>query len=90
MNDKYIIRNCPALVGCRVEQDLCYKNGLHKCQDCTDCVLKQIVEKCKNYKESCKIEGNCLDERLCSTCFLGGANELGEWILDDLDIQKVE
>lgn len=47
MNDKYIIRNCPALVGCRVEQDLCYKNELHKCQDCTDCVLKQIVEKCK-------------------------------------------
>ena len=46
MSDKYIIRNCPALVGCRVEQDLCYKNGLHKCQDCTDCVLKQIVDKC--------------------------------------------
>lgn len=41
---KYVIRNCPALVGCRAEQDLCYKNELHKCQDCNDCVLKQIVK----------------------------------------------
>lgn len=96
---KYIIKNCPAyndmpnIFGevygyCDNEHDI----DLNKCmcENITDCVLKQIVEKCKNYKESCKIEGNCLDERLCSTCFLGGANELGEWIFDDLDIQEVE
>ena len=96
----YVIRNCPVCefsdweecTGYLAEGYIC--NDIHtkivECQDRTDCVMKQIVEKCKNYKESCKIEGNCLDERLCSTCFLGGANELGEWILDDLDIQEVE
>ena len=101
MSDKYIIKNCPAyihrplsthdrvgLLGDKVKPN--HKELYVYCADCTDCLLKQIVEKCKNYKENCKIEGNCLDERLCSTCFLGGANELGEWILDDLDIQEVE
>lgn len=86
---KYIIKNCPALYQIKGMTNECL-DGNYQCQDCTDCLLKQIVEKCKNYKEDCKIKGNCLDERLCSTCFLGGANELGEWILDDLDIQEVE
>lgn len=90
MSNKYIIKNCPNYDDYFNPNETCRKKYSQYCQDCTDCVLKQIVEKCKNYKESCKIEGNCLDERLCSTCFLGGANELGEWILDDLDIQEVE
>lgn len=47
-NKKYIIRNCP----CYIQ----YENSLHfccdgqgdgECQDCTDCVLKQIVELCR-------------------------------------------
>lgn len=39
MSDKYIIRNCPATgPGC------CG----YTCPEITDCVLKQIVEKCKN------------------------------------------
>lgn len=38
---KYIIKNC-----------LSYENGVCDnqdmfCQDCTDCVMKQIVKKCK-------------------------------------------
>ena len=44
MSDKYIIRNCPALsfsLGFYCDE---YQK---KCQDCTDCLLKQIVEKCK-------------------------------------------
>ena len=41
---KYIIKNCPAL------QQTYYCNTHHsKCQDCTDCVLKQIVELCGKY-----------------------------------------
>ena len=36
----------------------------------------------KDYKGQCNIPGNCLDKRLCSTCFIGGALELGESILD--------
>ena len=50
MSDKYIIKNCPcyesegAFYNCvneRIEGD---------CQDCTDCVMKKIVELCSfNY-----------------------------------------
>ena len=43
-------------------------------------VIEKIKSYIKDYKESCKL--NCIDKRLCSTCFLGGANELGEEILD--------
>lgn len=45
---KYIIKNCPAIYG--VSLDGCkkdhYEDGAVLCQDCTDCVMKQIVEKC--------------------------------------------
>lgn len=48
---KYIIKNCPACrqyqVGVYTCDDL-YDCDLQRCQDRTDCVLKQIVEKCKN------------------------------------------
>ena len=97
---KYIIKNCPICELCdwdngygELEEGYICKGitiDSFECKNIEHCVLKQIVDKCNNYKEDCKIEGNCLDERLCSTCFLGGANELGEWILDDLDIQEVE
>ena len=43
MNKKYIIKNCPANYqnNCRSTKVHCYM-----CKDCTDCPLKQIVEKC--------------------------------------------
>lgn len=86
---KYIIKNCPAYTSKGDYYDCSY-NKLSWCQNIDDCPLKQIINKIRNYEESCKIEGNCLDSRLCSTCFLGGANELGEWILDDLEIEEVK
>ena len=45
MSDKYIIRNCPAIsftVGCLNEEVKVWD-----CRDCTGCILKQIVELCK-------------------------------------------
>jgi len=45
MNDKYIIKNCPALsfsLGFYCDE---YQK---KCQDCTDCVMKQIYKLCKD------------------------------------------
>ena len=46
---KYIIRNCPSCrqyqVGIYTCDDL-YDCDLQRCQDCTDCVLKQIVDYC--------------------------------------------
>ena len=40
---KYIIKNCPTLMGNRP----CYSKEIRQCADCTDCVMKQIVELCK-------------------------------------------
>ena len=49
-------------------------------------IHKELFDKIKSmilsYTDSCRIPGNCLDDRLCSTCFLGGAKELGEEILE--------
>ena len=86
MSDKkIIIRNCPAL------QQTYYCHIRHsKCQDCTDCVMKQIVELCKDYYKNCEIEGNCIDDRTCTSCFFGGGNELAQDILSNLDIQEVK
>ena len=45
---KYVIKNCPCYV--QYENSLylcCDGQGDGECQDCTDCVMKQIVELCK-------------------------------------------
>lgn len=43
MSDKYIIRNCPAY-----NINTCSDSKVKEqyCSKCTDCVMKQIVEKC--------------------------------------------
>lgn len=43
---KYIIKNCPAINDrlCKLEE------GLTHCIDVSDCLLKQIIEKCKKNK----------------------------------------
>ena len=41
-NNRYVILNCQTLMGNR----LCYGKTIKQCADCTDCVLKQIVELC--------------------------------------------
>ena len=90
---KYIIKNCPAIYGiddgflCSYRED---DESEKYCYDCTDCVLKQIVELCKDYYKNCEIEGNCIDDRTCTSCFFGGGNELAQDILSNLDIQEVE
>jgi len=39
---KYIIKNCPAS-----QQGTCEKYGM--CQNYIDCVIKQVIEKCKEH-----------------------------------------
>ena len=46
-------------------------------------VIEKIKSYINDYKEQCKV--NCIDARMCSTCFLGGANELGEELLDVIE-----
>lgn len=56
MTTKYIIKNCPAF-DCKYNE--CHsKIGNHKlyCMDCTDCLLKQIVEKCWDYENTSNYE----------------------------------
>ena len=64
--NKYIVKNCPASSGEKVaicqplngrtpiSEDFHY-NFCHQfkkpCQDCTDCLLKQIIKRCKSISD---------------------------------------
>ena len=50
MTNKYIIKNCPAILRMtKICDDYrTTRDNPRLCKDCTDCVLKQIVKKCKS------------------------------------------
>ena len=97
---KYIIKKCPCFIDFDEQslfENLCKNGG--NCYDCTDCVLQQIYEKCKDETipylknerlfvyntETNKHEYvNGVVEEYKDGC------ELAESILDLLQIQKVE
>lgn len=88
-NKKYIIQNCPCYNNERFiegflegNETLCtyYKKN---CQDCTDCVLKQIVELAKEYKEE-------LIDRKTKKVVATRYFKLTKEILELLDIREVE
>lgn len=72
----YVIRNCPAIYG--VFLDGCkkdhYEDGTVLCQDCTDCVMKQIVSRLNNFAEDYGLDAGFYADELLSY----------------LDIQEVE
>ena len=52
--NKYVIKNCPAyMYDKQFNRNVCKKNLIpyetccEECQDITDCVMKKIVEKCR-------------------------------------------
>lgn len=53
MSDKYIIKNCPAILRMSKVCDAyeTTRDLPQLCKDCTDCILKQIVERCKKVRE---------------------------------------
>ena len=75
MDKKYIIKNCPAFCNdiCGDDRKECF------CDEVTDCVLKQIVEKCRDYYNMQAITTEDYARR-----------EVALKILDLLDIQEVE
>ena len=77
---KYIIKNCPARLP---KSGLCIeapKKKAYLCEDCIDCILKQIVELCK---ETCR--------KRCTNDCLGTKKHCGYGqILQKLDIQEIE
>lgn len=78
---KYLIRNCPAISfagGCQNKEVKVWD-----CQDCTDCVLKKIVEKCKEVQELEYQKGRL-------KCKSPSKAKFGREILKLLDIQEVE
>ena len=80
---KYIIRNCPVNYGLYKEMCGFVKEDediIKKCQDCTDCVIKQIVELCKENLNSLE---TYIDVRSFECVMLQN-------ILKLLDIQEVE
>ena len=91
MSDKYIIRNCPAILKMtKVCDDYrTTRDNPELCKNIKDCLLKQIVDECFKAQREC----NCYDiipEVDCVDCTDGGKNELATEILDLLDIQEVE
>ena len=88
---KYIIKNCPAFLDdvqlLEFSEGTCNSLQNHRkhCQDCTDCVMKQIVELCKNVCIDCSnikrvTYTQCKDLNNCKTAK----------ILQLLDIQECE
>ena len=47
---KYVIKNCPAIYSDEYCKENTYEDGSIHCQDRTDCLLKKIVEKCRDSK----------------------------------------
>ena len=47
--NKYIVKNCPCYANYENKLHLCCDGqGDGECQGCTDCVIKQVIEKCKD------------------------------------------
>lgn len=42
----YIVKNCPAFIP-QAYEHCCSLDGNYKCEYCTDCVIKQVIGKCK-------------------------------------------
>ena len=56
MNEKYIIKNCPAY---NLKHCDCLNTKEIACLYRADCVMKQIVEKCKYYKKHSDCGRDC-------------------------------
>jgi len=96
---KYIIKNCPAFqkVGVRGSngkitvleevENYCLKE-VNSCVACTDCLLKQVVNKCKNEVicDDCELQGtNKCDARMCTNFYL---NDFAQDILQLFEIEE--
>lgn len=85
----YVIRNCPSILRMTKVCDAyeTTRDLPQLCKDCTDCVLKQIVEKCK--KEIRVYRDTLLPNDGTNTLHFGRQSFAYD-ILKLLDIQEVE
>ena len=78
---KYVVKNCPA-----------YKN-MQECADCTDCVMKQIVEDCKKAKNIDYVyqRDKLTGEAISVSSYVKSPNyEFADKLLQLLHIENVE
>ena len=74
-------------VGFLYDNRLCYSKVIKQCADCTDCVVKQVIEKCKgavfNYSN---LE---ILRTACETSEAYGKANIAEQILQLFDIEEI-
>lgn len=90
---KYIIRNCPAYdYDEEFNYHICkqplipYECSVDDCQDCNDCVMKQVVERCREAQK--EYPRHFPDGE--TDMFVSGRNNLAGIILALLDVQEVK
>ena len=80
----YIVKNCPCIARGECNS---YRDDEIFCQDCTDCVIKQVIEKCKdalfNYSN---LE---ILRTACETSEAYGNANIAEQILQLFDIEEI-
>lgn len=99
-SNKYIIKNCPSF--CDIENGTGWKEVVKntcicirprfrrptKCEDIDDCLLKRLVERCRDFTCDCLIEnrkcGAMDDMPMCCDLWKG------RYILGLLDIEEVD
>ena len=80
-SNRYVVLNCPTLMGNR----LCYSKVIRQCADCTDCVMKQVIQECR--KSIKCFESN---EIACPVCSDAASAELTQDILQLFDIEEIK
>lgn len=103
--NKYIVKNCPAISKTEIlltsyppQLRTAFKCGMknefgislsQNCENCTDCLLKQVLEKCKN--AGCK-DADCeyKDQKGCLECGENIAGIFAEEILQLIEIEECE
>lgn len=94
MTKKYIIRNCPNLqesyyADGHISKNECSLDIYDKqCSDCTDCLIKQVVDKCREPEQVYRSYEKPLTQTQCNTLF--GRMTLGNEILQIFTIEEVE
>jgi hypothetical protein len=92
---KYVIKNCDNYTElgkdwtCR--STIQNRKGCYVCQDCTDCVMKQIVELCKERSNKCE-RCKTFEDYQPTDCLSCGNDDviLANDILQLLDIEECE
>ena len=85
---KYIVRNCTSYLF----HDICSQAGEYDviCSNCTDCLIKRVIDRCKNMKAEFDDEiknGNYIAK---FKWFKSGRNDAGKEILAMFEIEDVK